>query len=97
MSAVGNGSVHFHAGVDRGRARRIFGSMDDFILEYTRPDVNSRGGHIRTRYIVIAESRGAALALVGEWGASRIVVEQGPAVLEQARKLGLADNEYTAL
>ena len=70
--------------------------MDGFILEYTRPDANSPGGMRRTRYIVIAESTGAAFALVGEWGASRTVVEQGPVVLEQARKLGLADNEYKA-
>jgi len=71
--------------------------MDGFILEYSRPDANSRKGQLRTRYIVIEESRGAAFALVGEWGATRDVIEQGPAVLERARKLGLADNEYKAL
>ena len=71
--------------------------MDGFILEYARPDANSPKGQLRTRYIVIAESRGAAFALVGEWGASREVVEQGPAVLERARKLGLADNECKPL
>jgi len=71
--------------------------MDGFLIEYTRDDVSSPRGKRHIRYIVIAESRGAAFALVGEWGASRTVVEQGPAVLEQARKLGLADNEYRAL
>jgi hypothetical protein len=71
--------------------------MEGFILEYTRPDVNSRGGQLRKRYIVIVESRGSAFALVREWGASRNVVEQGPAVLERARKMGLAENEYREL
>ena len=71
--------------------------MDGFILEYTREDATSPGGKRRTRYIVVAESRGAAFALVGEWGADRNVVEQGPGVLERARKLGLADNEHKAL
>ena len=37
-------------------------SMDGFILEYTRPDVNSRGGQLRKRDIVIVESRGSAIA-----------------------------------
>jgi hypothetical protein len=77
--------------------RAYFGSMDGFILEYTRPDVNAPKGQLRTRYIVIAESRGSAFALVGEWGASRDVIEQGPAVLERARKIGLGDNEFKAL
>jgi hypothetical protein len=71
--------------------------MNGFILEYSRADANSPGGLLKARFIVVAASAQAAFDLVGDWGKSRTVIESGPKVLEQARKLGLADNEARTL
>lgn len=72
-------------------------NVNGFILEYARSDVNSPGGSRVSRYIVVAESTAAAFAIVGDWGIRRRLIDDGPAVLKQARELGLNDNESRPL
>jgi hypothetical protein len=72
--------------------------MDGYILEFSRPDANSPGGEKNVRYISIAETRERAIqAAGGHWGTRQAVIDWGAHVLEQARGMGVGDNEAKPL
>jgi hypothetical protein len=72
--------------------------MEGYILEYSQVDVNAPGGERHERYIAIAETRERAFAAAGgHWGIRHAVLDWGPLVLQQARSMGVGDNEAKPL